>query len=99
QVAAVRVPAFPFPLGPDGTWGQTVLHSKKIDMALAKAGGAHMDQLVATVGKSWILDNSLLDEHGKPKMITRKDGSKIEAACNYGWHSDSAPHLQASGTA
>lgn len=83
QYAVHRIPAFTIPSGPNGSWEQTVWHSRKIDEALS-AVHAESGELVATVGKSWVLVNELGQRPGK--------------ACNYGWHSPSAPYRPASGT-
>lgn len=80
--ARVRIPAFPRPGGPDGSWSQTVEHSRQIDDAIARAGGKP-GELVATVGKSWVLVNALPQHPGK--------------AANYGWHDERAPYAAVTG--
>jgi hypothetical protein len=75
--ADVKLRAFPIPTGPDGSAAQTAAHSKRIDDALREAR-ALPSQLVATVGKSWVLCNSLVSRPG--------------FAANYGWHDNRAQH-------
>lgn len=75
--ADVKLHAFPIPTGPDGSAAQTAAHSKRIDDEL-RAVGALPSQLVATIGKSWVLCNSLVSRAG--------------FAANYGWHDSRAQH-------
>jgi hypothetical protein len=49
-----------------------IAHSACIDQKLAAAGGVPTDGIVQTVGKTWVLDNELLDHPGM--------------ACNMGWY-------------
>lgn len=60
-----RIDPYPQPI--TSTTEAMIGHSKKIDLALGNTKG-----LKSTVGKIWIIDNSLAT---KPGM-----------ACNYGWH-------------
>jgi hypothetical protein len=89
--AAVRLPPFTIPTGPDASWEQTVWHSRKIDEALTKLG-AEPGELVATVGKSWVLVNALRLPTGGARIV---EGHEV--AANYGWHSRGAPHPAVSG--
>lgn len=83
QLAEIRIPPHTIATGPDGTWEQTLWHSHMIDLDIAKYGITN-GMLVATVGKSWVLVNELLEHRGQ--------------ACNYGWHGNGAPHQPATGT-
>jgi len=68
----------PFPRGnPKGMSDTTAMieHSAKIDAALEKL--KYPDGIISTVGKHWIIDNSIAD--GRKLM-----GAPV--ACNYGWH-------------
>lgn len=59
-------------------WRRGVEHSAQVEAMLGSAG-AQAGDLVATVGKSWVLSN-----------VTPKG-----KAANYGWHSKHAPYLSA----
>lgn len=59
--------ADPHPQPITSTTAAMIDHSKKIDLEVGNAPG-----LKSTVGKIWIIDNSLASKPGK--------------ACNYGWH-------------
>jgi hypothetical protein len=61
----------PLPMPIASTSAAMLKESSLIDAALAKAGGADPGQIVQTVGKHWVISNTLTTHPGK--------------ACNYGW--------------
>jgi hypothetical protein len=55
-----------------------IKESAAIDTALAAQGNP--TGLIRTIGKNWVLSNTMLDANGRPKML-----SGVPMAVNYGW--------------
>lgn len=62
----------PYPRSITSSTDAMIAHSKDIDVGLSKI--KLQQGCKSTVGKTWVIDNSLLSKPGK--------------ACNYGWHFD-----------